>query len=70
MTNKNRKIYKLCLSMFIMIKQIQRYGNNLVIVFTKTEEEIYGLKLGDKIVLDDMLIQSKKKEVRENERNK
>jgi hypothetical protein len=43
-----------------MIKQIQRYGNSLVIVFTKNEEEIYGLKLGDKIVLDDMLIQSKK----------
>ena len=50
-----------------MIKQIQRWGNNLVIVFTAKEEELYGLRLGDKIVLDDMLIQSKKKEVKQND---
>lgn len=40
-----------------MIKQLKRWGNNLVITFTKEEEELYGLTEKDKINIDDMLIQ-------------
>lgn len=44
-----------------MIKQIQRYGNNLVIVFTAQEKKLYGLRIGDKIILDDMLFEKQEK---------
>ena len=44
-----------------MIKQLKRWGNNLVITFTQEEEELYGLVLGDKINLDDMIVQKIKK---------
>jgi hypothetical protein len=40
-----------------MKKALKRWGNNLVLVFTKEEEEIYGLVEKDIIDLDDMLIQ-------------
>lgn len=44
-----------------MRKTLKRWGNNLVIVFTKEEEEMYGLVEKDIINLDDMLIQKRKK---------
>jgi hypothetical protein len=49
-----------------MKKMLKRWGNNLVLVFTKEEEEIYGLKEGEPIEIEDMLFQSsrKKKEVK------
>ena len=53
-------IYKQCISMFIMKKKIKKYGNSLVIVFDKEDIELYGIKEGDWIELEDMLIQSKK----------
>ena len=45
-----------------MIKLIQKWGNSLVIVFTKKEVGIYGLKIGDEIVLDDKTLSTKEKE--------
>ena len=44
-----------------MRKTLKRWGNNLVIVFTKEEEEMYGSVEKDIINLDDMLIQKRKK---------
>lgn len=44
-------------------KKVKRWGNNLVIVFTQEDEEVYGLTEGDVIDISDMLKQ-KKKEVR------
>jgi len=44
-----------------MKKRLKRYGNNLVLVFTKEEEEIYGLIEGDIIDIEDMVIQDKKR---------
>lgn len=39
-------------------KTLKRYGNNLVAVFTKEEEQMYGLVEGDVIdIIDDMLVQ-------------
>lgn len=45
-----------------MKKMLKRWGNNLVLVFTKEEEEIYGLIEGEPIEIEDMLFQSSKKE--------
>jgi hypothetical protein len=42
-----------------MKKTLKRWGNNLVIVFTKEEEELYGLVEKDTIELEDMLFQKK-----------
>ena len=39
-----------------MIKRLKKYGNNLVIVFTKEEEITYGLQVNDPIGIEDMLI--------------
>jgi len=50
--------------MFTMIKQLKRWGNNLVLVFTMEEEKIYELIEGYQINLDDMLFQKSKKEVK------
>lgn len=36
-------------------KPIKRYGNNLVIVFTAEEEEIYDMKEGDILDVSDMI---------------
>ena len=41
------KIYKPCLTMFYMRKKIKKYGNSLVIVFTKEDAESYKLKEGN-----------------------
>lgn len=52
-----------------MRKQIKKYGNSLVIVFTKEEQELYGIKEGDKIDLD-FLEQSQKENEKEKTQNK
>ena len=36
-----------------MKKKLKRWGNNLVLVFTKEEEEIYHLQLGKVIELEE-----------------
>jgi len=46
-----------------MKKRIKKWGDSLVIVFTKEDCELYGLVEGDVIDLDDMLI-------KQNEKNK
>ena len=56
--------------MFNMKKRLKRYGNNLVLVFTKEEEEIYGLIEGDIIDIEDMVIQDKKSRKLNKKRNK
>ena len=38
-----------------MKKRIKKYGNSLVIVFTKEDIDLYGLVEGDIIDIDDML---------------
>lgn len=38
-----------------MRKQLKRWGGSLVIVFTKSDCQNYGLKAGDIIELDDRL---------------
>lgn len=43
-----------------MKKKIKKYGNGLVIHFTKDEIELYGLVEGDVIDLDDMIVQQQK----------
>lgn len=52
--------------MFNMLKQLKRWGNNLVIVFTKEEEELYGMKESDKIDMSDMFLIDKKGDKHEN----
>jgi|TARA_Y100000310_G_scaffold261715_1_gene271169 hypothetical protein len=47
-----------------MRKKLKRWGNNLVVVFTKEDEETHGLVEGDIIILDDMLTQKVKKGVK------
>lgn len=42
-----------------MKKVVKRWGNSLVIVFTKEDEESYKLTEGDVIELEDMFIQKK-----------
>ena len=39
-----------------MLKQLKRWGNNLVIVFTKEEEELYGMVEKDKVDLSDLFL--------------
>jgi len=36
-----------------MIKELKRYGNNLMLVFTKAEERIFGMVEGDKVDLGE-----------------
>jgi len=43
-----------------MRKKVKRWGNNLVIVFTKEDEEIYGLVEEDVIDLGEMLEEKNK----------
>jgi len=43
-----------------MKKKLKRWGKNLVVVFTKEDEEAYGLVEGDIIELDDMIVQKTK----------
>ena len=50
-----------------MKKKIKKYGNGLVIHFTKEEVELYGLREGDVIELDDMFIQKQNKKKQKNE---
>jgi len=52
-----------------MRKRIKRWGNNLVIVFTKEDEEVYGLVEGDAIELGDMIVQKIKNEKNKSIRN-
>jgi len=40
-----------------MKKRIKKWGDSLVIVFTKEEKELYGLIEGDIIELEEMLFQ-------------
>jgi len=40
-----------------MKKKLKKYGNSLVISFSKEEREIFGLVEGDTIEIDDMLFQ-------------
>jgi len=42
-----------------MIKRFKRWGTNLVLVFTKEEERLFGLVEGDTITIDDMLWEEK-----------
>jgi len=48
--------------MFNMIKTLKRWGNNLVVVFTKEEEQMFGMIENDKLDLSDLfLIETKYK---------
>jgi|AntAceMinimDraft_18_1070375.scaffolds.fasta_scaffold20314_3 antitoxin component of MazEF toxin-antitoxin module len=47
-----------------MRKKIKKWGNSLVIVFTKEEQEIFGLVEGDIINLEEMIFQKVKKEIK------
>jgi len=47
-----------------MKKELKRWGNNLVIVFTQEDERTYGLREKDILDIGDMLIETKKKEVK------
>ena len=42
-----------------MLKQLKRWGNNLVVVFTKEEETLYGLSEGDRLDLSDLVNKTK-----------
>ena len=44
-----------------MKKRIKKWGDSLVIVFTKEDCDLHGLVEGDVIDLDDMLIQQNEK---------
>lgn len=49
--------------MFIMKRLVKNYGNTLVIVFSKEDQEIYNIKEGDVVDLGDIvIIKNKKKE--------
>jgi hypothetical protein len=43
-----------------MKKLLKRWGNNLVIVFTKEEEQTFGMVPGDPIDIDDDLFLKQK----------
>ena len=43
-----------------MRKKIKKWGNSLVIVFTKEEQDIFGLIEGDIIELGDRFFQKEK----------
>lgn len=38
-----------------MQKRIKKWGNSLVLIITSQEADVYGLKEGDIIEIDDML---------------
>lgn len=44
-----------------MKRRIKKWGDSLVIVFTKEDCEIYDIKLGDILDLSDMRIETRKK---------
>jgi len=44
-----------------MKKRIKKWGDSLVIVFNKDEVSLYGLREGDVIELDDMILENKKR---------
>ena len=44
-----------------MKKKLKRYGNTLIISFSKEDQEVYGLVEGDVMDLGDMLIQKQKR---------
>ncbi len=58
-----------------MKKKLKKWGNSMVVVFTKEECELYKLVEGDTIDLDDiidlddMLVQKQKKEGKKDGRN-
>jgi len=41
--------------MITLKKQIKKYGNSLVIVFTKEDEKVYNIKKGDIIDVSDIV---------------
>lgn len=43
-----------------MKKKLKKWGNSLVAVFTKEDQEIYGLTEGDIIDFEDMLLENPK----------
>ncbi len=47
-----------------MRKEIQRYGNNLVLVFTKAEEKIHKLARGDLLDVDIKSLIKKPEEIK------
>lgn len=44
-----------------MKKRVQKYGGSLIIRFNKDEVAEYGIVEGDKIDIEDMLIQKRRK---------
>lgn len=38
-----------------MIKKVKKWGNTLVIMFNKEEQEVYNIKEGDKLDLSDLV---------------
>lgn len=46
-----------------MKKIVKKYGDTLIISFTKDEARVYDIKEGDVLDLDDILTQKKCKEV-------
>ncbi len=46
-----------------MKKRLKKWGKTLVVSFSKEEVEIYGLIVGDVIVIEEMLRQPRKKKV-------
>ena len=53
-----------------MKKKIKKIGQSLAIIFDKEDISIYGLKEGDVIDIDDMLVQKTQKEVKQNDKRK
>jgi len=44
-----------------MKKILKKYGDSLVVTFSKEEKKIFGLVEGDVIEIDDMLFEKRKK---------
>ncbi len=42
-----------------MKKRLKKYGNTLIINFTKEEQKMYGLVEGDIIDVEDMVVEAK-----------
>ena len=56
--------------MVILRKPLKKWGNSLVLSFSKDEKKVYGLKLGDIIDVEIINLKKKCKEVTENGRKR
>lgn len=60
MKKQKANIYKPRLPKFNMKKKLKKWGNSLVVVFNKEDQDIYSLIEGDTIDLGDMIKQEVK----------